>query len=230
MGIKHRADSGFRKFRVLSKVCLGGQVRSSEMPNASYTNRCAHSQDKANSCETISTIVEMKYTHLFLILVCFLGSGCAEDKIDLNEGRMEMPEPDKHLRVAYEVKQEVSSLTQEIDSSNQISTNQHALKIVNSGVTVLPYLRMEFYDTLITNVFSQKLNRNLRMGEIYILLANEIKPIPIGYLAGNEKYTPPTYGVESFLDSVNSDQKKFSIKYDEWLKGELKNEKVEYKR
>ncbi len=32
MGIKHRADSGFRKFRVLIKLCLGGQVRSSEMP------------------------------------------------------------------------------------------------------------------------------------------------------------------------------------------------------
>jgi hypothetical protein len=36
MGIKHRADSGFRKFQVLSKLCLGGQVRSSEMPYVSY--------------------------------------------------------------------------------------------------------------------------------------------------------------------------------------------------
>ncbi len=32
MGIKHRADGGFRKFSVLSKLCLGGQVRSSEIP------------------------------------------------------------------------------------------------------------------------------------------------------------------------------------------------------
>jgi len=36
MGIKHRADSGFRKFRVLSKLCISGQVRCSEMPYVSY--------------------------------------------------------------------------------------------------------------------------------------------------------------------------------------------------
>ncbi len=36
MGIKHRADSGFRKFSALNKVFLGGQVRSSEMPYVSY--------------------------------------------------------------------------------------------------------------------------------------------------------------------------------------------------
>ena len=41
MGIKHRADSGSRKFRVLSKLCLGGQVRSFEMPYVSYPGRCA---------------------------------------------------------------------------------------------------------------------------------------------------------------------------------------------
>lgn len=37
MGIKHRADSGLRKFRVFSKPRLGGQVRSSEMPYVSYS-------------------------------------------------------------------------------------------------------------------------------------------------------------------------------------------------
>jgi len=36
MGLKHRADSGFRKFQVLSKLSLGGQVSSSEMPYVSY--------------------------------------------------------------------------------------------------------------------------------------------------------------------------------------------------
>mgnify|MGYP007046304194 CR=1 FL=1 len=36
MGIKHRADSAFRKFSALSKICLGRQVRSSEMPYVSY--------------------------------------------------------------------------------------------------------------------------------------------------------------------------------------------------
>lgn len=36
MGIKHGVDSSFRKFWFLNKLCLGGQVRSSEMPYVSY--------------------------------------------------------------------------------------------------------------------------------------------------------------------------------------------------
>ena len=42
MGIKHRADSGFRKFRVVRKLCLGGQVSSFEMPYVSYPNLVAN--------------------------------------------------------------------------------------------------------------------------------------------------------------------------------------------
>lgn len=143
---------------------------------------------------------------------------------------MEMPEPDKHLRVVYEVGKEVSSLIEEIDNSSQIPSNEHSLNIVNSGVNALPYLRIEFSDTLTTKVFSQKLSRYLRMGEIYILLSNEIKPIPIAYVVGVQQCTPPFHGIESFLDRVNSQQEQFLIKYDEWLKDELKNEKVDNKR
>lgn len=36
MGIKHRADSAFGKYTTLSKLGLGGQVRSSKMPYVSY--------------------------------------------------------------------------------------------------------------------------------------------------------------------------------------------------
>ncbi len=39
MGIKHRADSAIRKFWVFSKLSLGGQICSSEMPYVSYPNR-----------------------------------------------------------------------------------------------------------------------------------------------------------------------------------------------
>jgi hypothetical protein len=46
MGIKHRADSGFRKFWVLGKLCLGGQVRSFEMPYVSYPRPLAASLTK----------------------------------------------------------------------------------------------------------------------------------------------------------------------------------------
>jgi hypothetical protein len=44
MGIKHRADSGFRKFSALSKLCLGGQVKCSEMPYVSYPRPLAASR------------------------------------------------------------------------------------------------------------------------------------------------------------------------------------------
>ncbi len=39
MGIKHRADCGFRKFWILSKLSLGGQVNKPEMPYVSYPRR-----------------------------------------------------------------------------------------------------------------------------------------------------------------------------------------------
>ncbi len=37
MGMKHRVVSGFRKFQILSKLCLSVQVSSSEMPYVSYS-------------------------------------------------------------------------------------------------------------------------------------------------------------------------------------------------
>jgi hypothetical protein len=39
MGIKHRADSGFRKFSALSKLYLGRTVKCFEMPYVSYPSR-----------------------------------------------------------------------------------------------------------------------------------------------------------------------------------------------
>jgi len=36
MGIKHRADSGFRKFSTLIKLGFGRTVKCSEMPYVSY--------------------------------------------------------------------------------------------------------------------------------------------------------------------------------------------------
>ena len=36
MGIKHRADKGFRKFQVLNKVRVGRTVKCFKMPYVSY--------------------------------------------------------------------------------------------------------------------------------------------------------------------------------------------------
>lgn len=61
MGIKHRADSGFRKFSTLNKLCLGGQVRSSETPYVPYPKPLA----------LIKRIKMYRFTLLFLTLsVC----------------------------------------------------------------------------------------------------------------------------------------------------------------
>ncbi len=39
MGIKHRADSGFRKFSALNKFGYGQTVKYFEMPYVSYPER-----------------------------------------------------------------------------------------------------------------------------------------------------------------------------------------------
>jgi len=44
MGIKHRADSGFRKFRVLSKLGFGRTFKCFEMPYVSYPRTLALNQ------------------------------------------------------------------------------------------------------------------------------------------------------------------------------------------
>lgn len=43
MGIKHRADSCLRDFRLFSKLSLGVHVRSCEMPYVSYPKPLASS-------------------------------------------------------------------------------------------------------------------------------------------------------------------------------------------
>lgn len=63
MGIKHRADSGFRKFSALSKVCLGGQVNSFEVPYVSYPRPLAKSEKTETQNE--NKIQKEKITHEF---------------------------------------------------------------------------------------------------------------------------------------------------------------------
>jgi hypothetical protein len=54
MCIKHRADSGFRKFSVLNKLGFGRTIKSFEMPYVSYPNRWQ--QAKMNTTQTIKHI------------------------------------------------------------------------------------------------------------------------------------------------------------------------------
>ncbi|MFZ1082394.1 MAG: hypothetical protein WAO19_10770 [Candidatus Kryptoniota bacterium] len=60
MGIEYWEDIGFRKFSVLSKHNLGGQVRSSEMPCVSYQSRYA--QLFGENCRSIDPEMTEPYT------------------------------------------------------------------------------------------------------------------------------------------------------------------------
>jgi thiol-disulfide isomerase/thioredoxin len=73
MVIKHRADSGFRKFSALSKLYLGGQVRSSEMPYVSYPRPLATIKEN---------LPEMKL--LFSILILTLLISCNNERPEPN--------------------------------------------------------------------------------------------------------------------------------------------------
>lgn len=52
MGLKHRAASGFRKFRVLGKLCFGGQVSNFEMTYVSYPRPLCGIKDKERMKKT----------------------------------------------------------------------------------------------------------------------------------------------------------------------------------
>lgn len=78
MGIKHRADSGFRKFRFLNKLSLGGQVRSSEMPYVSYPRPLA---------QTMKTVI-------YIVFIAFIFNSCKNDSRHSNQpAKMKVVDP-----------------------------------------------------------------------------------------------------------------------------------------
>ena len=52
MGIKHRADSGFRKFSALIQVRFGRTIKSFEMPYVSYPSLSIHSNEQRPKAHT----------------------------------------------------------------------------------------------------------------------------------------------------------------------------------
>jgi hypothetical protein len=74
MGIKHRADSDFCKFRFLSKLPLRGQVRSPEMPYVSYPRPLSTMKVKQKR----ETMKKIKIASFFIISILTLS--CNENK------------------------------------------------------------------------------------------------------------------------------------------------------
>lgn len=101
----------------------------------------------------------MKYILKSLgIAIIFLITlfSCNQNKIEVNEGRLEMPEPDKPLRIDLEIRQTLAQIDVEITNSNKIITCKSGKKLVNSGIEILPYLKDYFSNTNEIKVFFLK--------------------------------------------------------------------------
>ena len=144
---------------------------------------------------------------------------CNQNKIEVKEGRLEMPEPDKPLRIDFEVRQTLTQIDDEITSSDKITTCKSGKKLVNSGIEILPYLKDYFSDTTETKVFSASNKRKLELGELAIIVASQIKPIPIAQVVGIQQCTPPfDMDIEHYFWKIESNRKEFIEKYDDWIK------------
>lgn len=159
---------------------------------------------------------ETYLTILILILGLF---SCSEKNVSVKEGRMEMPEPDKGLRISYEINESINILAKEITNSNDIETCEHGKKIINSGIEILPYLKNEFFDSTETKVYSTHNERNLTKGELAIIIASDIKRIPIAYVVGIQQCVPPfDMDIEHYLSVIKKNPEYFIENYNKWLK------------
>ena len=160
----------------------------------------------------------MKSYSILVGLILALAS-CSE-QIATSDGRL-LPEPDKELRIASEIKQSLSGIAAEITDSDQIETCKSGRKLIGSGTEILPYLKAHFSDSTDTRVYSDRNKRTLTIGEIAIIAASEIKPIPIARVVGVQQCIPPfNLDIESYLRNIQKRHNDFKRNYDEWLKDE----------
>ncbi len=157
----------------------------------------------------------MKSYSILVGLILALAS-CSE-QIATSDGRL-LPEPDKELRIASEIKQSLSGIATEITDSDQIETCKSGRKLIGSGTEILPYLKAHFSDSTKTKVHSDRNKRTLTIGEIAIIAASEIKPIPIAKVVGIQQCTPPFhFDIESFLWKIKQNQTAFNEGYSKWI-------------
>lgn len=125
---------------------------------------------------------------------------------------------------------EVDLLIQKIAGrSADIIHDKNALLITAHGPKVLSVLASLFADSTHTPVYSACHKRNLTKGEIAIILADYLKPMPYFMLIGLQNCMldscpdNPNF-VEYYLDFIRSRRgvNVFKMKYVEWLKDETK--------
>lgn len=156
----------------------------------------------------------------FVLIVTL--AACDENRIEVSEGRLELPEPDKAMRIDYEIKESLSLISKEITNSDQIESCKSGRKLINSGIEILPYLASIFSDSTQTTVFSKINDRTLTIGEIAIIIAGEIKPIPIARVVGIQQCTPPfQMDIEHYFWKIKKDPESFLEKYNSWIKEKM---------
>jgi hypothetical protein len=111
----------------------------------------------------------------------------------------------------------------ETENSKEIIKTEQALKIMAFGEKSLPILAEFFPDSTLTNVKSECRERNLKKGEIAIIMADHIERMPYATLTGVRNCfmtfceNNPNL-IEYYLPWINRDGiEKFQTKYVNWL-------------
>lgn len=147
---------------------------------------------------------------------------CNENKIEVSEGRSGLAEPDKVIRIDSEIKESLSLISKEITNSDDIESCKSGERLINSGTEILPSLSHHFLDSTQTTVFSKINDRTLTIGEIAIIIAGEIKPIPIARVVGIQQCTPPfQMDIEYYFWKIKMNPVDFLEKYNSWIKEKL---------
>ncbi len=161
-------------------------------------------------------------------LFCFalgfttLLMACDENKIEVSGGRFEIPEPDKAMRIDSEITRSLLMISREITNSEEIKSCSSGVKLINSGTEILPSLSRHFLDSTQTNVFSKINKRTLTIGEIAIVIANEIRPIPISKVVETPERKPPLdTNIEYYFWKIERSPRLFLNKYTVWNNEEI---------
>ena len=152
------------------------------------------------------------------ISVMIIFTSCTENKVDVPEIYVENTEPDAIDYSKLGINEMLFQIASEVTSSDQIENNQTAKFLIGEGEKVIPLLIKNFIDSTETTIFSSINKRNLVIGELAIILAGEIKPIPIAKVIGIQQCTPPfDMKIESYLWKIRENPVEFMLQYTKWM-------------
>ena len=123
-------------------------------------------------------------------------------------------------------KSDIENLLDEIskvEDSKEISKTEQAKKLMKYGWRILPTLAEFFTDQTLTNIESGCNNRNLKKGEVAIIMADRIEGMPYARVTGIQNCTftfcdkNPNL-IEYYLPFIERDGiENFQKKYLKWL-------------